>query len=149
MIHLNVRSQRDIAKRILKVGRNKVWIDPQRTNEVQESITKNDIRKLIIDGAISKKAIIGTSKSRSRIIKEQKKKGRMQGYGKRKGTKTARTPSKTMWITKIRSLRKELKDLKTKNKITTREYRHLYTKSGAGVFKDKSYLHLYIKKMKE
>ncbi len=146
---MNVRSQRDIAKNILKVGRNKVWIDPEKTSEVQASITKNDIRKQISEGAIKARPIIGTSTARSKIIKLQKKKGNMTGQGKRKGTKKTRTSSKRAWITKIRALRKELNNLKSKEKIKTSEYRHLYLKSSSGVFKDKSSLHLYLKKMRQ
>lgn len=148
MIDLNIRSQRNIAKGILKVGKNKVWIDPEKTSSVQEAITKNDLRKLISEGTITARPIVGTSTSRSKKIKEQKKKGQMKGYGKRKGTKTARVPSKKAWIKKIRAQRKELKTLKSKDKITTREYRHLYVKSSAGVFKDKAGIHLHIRKMK-
>lgn len=149
MIKLNVRSQRNIAKNILKVGKNKVWLNPEKSSEIQEAITKNDIRKQIREGNITARPIVGTSKSRSKKIKIQKKKGRMSGQGKRKGTKSARTPSKKIWIKKIRSLRKELRELKSKNKISVPEYRKLYNKSSGGVFKDKTYLHLYIKKMKE
>ncbi|MCK5698438.1 MAG: 50S ribosomal protein L19e [Candidatus Aenigmarchaeota archaeon] len=146
---MNVRSQRNIAKSILKVGRNKVWIDPEKISEIQESITKNDIRKHISEGSITARPIIGTSTARSKKIKLQKKKGQMTGQGKRKGTKKARIPSKRVWITKIRALRKELNNLKSKDKIKTSEYRHLYLKSSSGVFKDKSSLHLYIKKMRQ
>ena len=138
-----------MAKDILKVGKNKIWIDPDRISDIDEAITKNDIRKFIIEGAISAKPIVGTSRLRARKLMIQKKKGRRMGQGTRKGTKRARTPEKAEWIVKIRSLRKELKSLKEKNKITPIEYRNLYRKSGAGVFKDKSYLRLYIKKMKE
>lgn len=138
-----------MTKNILRVGKKKVWIDPDRTSEIDEAITKNDIRRLISDGAIKAKPIVGTSRLHARKLRLQKKKGRRMGQGTRKGKKTARTPEKIGWMTKIRSLRKELKSLKTKNKITSVEYRTLYLKSGAGVFKDKSYLRLYIKKMKE
>ncbi len=149
VIDMNIRSQRNIAKNILKVGRNKVWIDPEKIGEIEEAITKNDIRKFISDGAITKRPIVGTSTGRSKKIKEQKKKGRMSGHGKRKGTQKARLSSKRAWITKIRALRKELRDLKSKEKITVSEYRSLYMKSSSGVFKDKSYLHLYIRKMRQ
>lgn len=149
VIHLNLRSQRKMTKSILKVGKNKIWIDPDRISEIDEAITKNDIRRLINGGAIASKPIVGTSRLHARKLRLQKKKGRRMGQGTRRGKKTARTPEKTAWITKIRSLRKELKSLKAKNKITCVEYRALYRKSGAGVFKDKSYLRLYIKKMKE
>ncbi len=138
-----------MTKSILKVGKKKIWLDPDRISEIDEAITKNDIRRLINDGAIKAKPIVGTSRLHARKLRLQKKKGRRMGQGTRRGKKTARTPEKTDWMTKIRSLRKELKNLKTKNKITCVEYRNLYRKSGAGVFKDKSYLRLYIKKMKE
>ena len=48
---------------------------------------------------------------RSRVRKndEARRKGRHTGFGKRKGTKDARTSQKTMWIMRMRVLRRLLK----------------------------------------
>ena len=40
---------------------------------------------------------------------EARRKGRHTGFGKRKGTKDARTSQKTMWIMRMRVLRRLLK----------------------------------------
>merc|ERR1712198_380022 len=48
--------------------------------------------------------------SRSRVRKndEARRKGRHTGFGKRKGTKDARTSQKTMWIMRMRVLRRHI-----------------------------------------
>jgi len=56
------------------------------------------IRKLIKDGLIMKKNITIHSRSRARDHALAKKKGRHTGYGKRKGTRESRMPTKVLWI---------------------------------------------------
>jgi len=55
----------------------------------------------------------------------------------------------TDWMKNIRALRKMLRDLKSEKYISIREYRQLYSWASAGRFKSKSYLRLYIDKMKQ
>ena len=49
---MSLRSQRRLAAEILKVGQNRVWIDPERIDEVETAITREEIRKLIHEKAI-------------------------------------------------------------------------------------------------
>ena len=49
------------------------------------------------------------SRSRARVNDEARRKGRHTGFGKRKGTKDARTSQKTLWILRMRVLRRLLK----------------------------------------
>ncbi|MCD6479148.1 MAG: 50S ribosomal protein L19e, partial [Candidatus Diapherotrites archaeon] len=43
-----------IASRLLKVGKNKIWINPEEADSVKEAITKDDIRELIKSGVIKR-----------------------------------------------------------------------------------------------
>ena len=83
---------------MMKVGKNKVWFDKERLDEIKEAITKVDIAGLIKQLAIQKRPSKGTSKVRARKRKEQKRKGRQSGPGHRKGKQTARLPKKEKWI---------------------------------------------------
>ncbi len=143
---MNLRSQRRMAAEVLKVGKSRVWIDPDRVEDVSEAITKQDIRNLVESGVIKKKDKKGTSKGRFREKQRQKKKGRRKGHGKRKGKKGARKKRKDKWKERIRSLRKELKRMRDEEEITRSEYRQLYRKAKGGFFRNKKHMNLYISK---
>ena len=89
---MNLTTQKKLAAKILKVGVNRVWIDPEHMEEVSRAITRNSIRALINDGVIKAKPVNGISSYRSKKNAEQKSKGRRKGHGSRKGAKKARTP---------------------------------------------------------
>ncbi|MEM2918959.1 MAG: 50S ribosomal protein L19e [Candidatus Altiarchaeota archaeon] len=137
---MNLSLQRRLAAKILKVGINRIYISPEKKEEVSKAITRDDIRALIKDGLISVRKEKGTSRVRVRKIKEQKRKGRRKGHGSRKGKKGARTPRKEIWISKVRALRDELKKLKKEGKIDRKEYRKLYRQIKGNIFKSRRHL---------
>ncbi|WP_206204916.1 50S ribosomal protein L19e [Thermococcus sp. LS2] len=139
-----MRMQRRIAAEILKCGENRVWIDPERIEDVKSAITREDIKRLIKEGVIKKKPIKGQSTYRAKIRHEQRKKGRHRGPGSRKGKKTARMGKKERWIMTIRALRKELRKLKAEKKIDVHTYRRLYIRAKGGQFKNKHQLYLFL-----
>lgn len=49
-----LKMQRRIAAELLKCGENRVWIDPEKVDEVASAITREDIRRLIKEGVIRK-----------------------------------------------------------------------------------------------
>jgi large subunit ribosomal protein L19e len=57
-----------------------------------------------------------------------KRKGRHTGAGKRTGTRDARFPSKTLWVRKMRVLRRLLKKYRESNKIDKHLFHTLYQK---------------------
>ncbi len=128
---MSLRSQRRLAAEILKIGQNKVWIDPERIDDVEIAITREEIKKLIREKAIKSIPEKGVSRSRARILHAKKKKGRRKGVGKRSKSRISR---KEVWIKKIRALRRRLKELKEKRTITENTYRHFYKMAGSGVF---------------
>jgi large subunit ribosomal protein L19e len=142
---VSLRSQRRLASEILKVGESRVWIDPDRTGDVEIAISRGEIRKLIHEGAIKSTPASGVSRARARVIHEKKKKGLRRGPGTRKGPTTARISKKEAWMAKIRALRKRLQELKTRRIITQTNYRQLYDMAGSGVFRSVADLERHIK----
>nr|WP_200956741.1 50S ribosomal protein L19e [Thermococcus barophilus] len=139
-----MRMQRRIAAEILKCGENRIWIDPERIEDVKSAITREDIKRLIKEGVIKKKPVKGQSTYRAKIRHEQRKRGRHRGPGSRKGKKTARMGKKERWIMTIRALRKELRKLKAEKKIDVHTYRRLYIRAKGGQFKNKHQLYLFL-----
>ncbi len=142
---MSLRSQRRLAAEILKVGESRVWIDPERTEEVEIAITREEIRRLIHEGAIQRHPESGVSRARARTLHEKKKKGLRRGPGRVSGSTRARIPKKKAWMKKIRPLRKKLRELKTSHAITEGVYRHLYKMAGSGEFESIADLERYIK----
>ena len=130
----NLTNQRRLASRIMKVGKNRVWIDPQRTEDVESAITREEVRKLVHEIVIAATAIKGVSRGRAKIIQAKKRRGRRKGAGSKSGTPRAVITKKEAWMTKIRSLRRKLRELKANRTITESNYRELYMIAGSGRF---------------
>eukprot|EP00766_Chilomastix_caulleryi_P002405 gnl/Chilomastix_caulleri/3397.p1 GENE.gnl/Chilomastix_caulleri/3397~~gnl/Chilomastix_caulleri/3397.p1 ORF type:complete len:85 (+),score=6.48 gnl/Chilomastix_caulleri/3397:211-465(+) len=77
--------------------------------EIASVSTRAGIRKLIVDGFVSKKRLNNISRFRTRRHNAAKRLGRHTGFGKRRGTREARSPSKRIWIERQRCLRRMLK----------------------------------------
>jgi len=141
---LSLKSQRRIAAEILKVGENRVWVDPNRIEEAEAAITREEIRRLIHEKVIRPIPKKGVSRARARILHEKKKKGLRKGFGSRSGSPEALVPRKEIWIRRIRALRKRLRELKDDHSITERVYRQLYVMACSGSFKSAAELERYI-----
>ncbi|MFX0099506.1 MAG: 50S ribosomal protein L19e [Candidatus Hodarchaeota archaeon] len=141
---MDLKAQRRMAAKVLKCGTNRVYIDPYLTEDVEVAITIQDIRGLINSGIIRKSYPKGISRSRAKRLHEQKKKGRRSGEGSRKGKIGARTPSKEVWMGKIRPIRAFLKNLRDKKHISTSVYQKYKQLAKGGSFRDVNQMKRYM-----
>ncbi len=142
---MNLEMQKRLAADILEVGKNRIWLDPDRSAEISTAITRDDVRRLIDDGAIKAKPKQPGSRARARARKEQREKGKQSGPGTRKGAKQSRKTQKEEWMGKVRSLREKLKELRDEDVIDSSLYRELYRKVKGGTFRSRSHLETYLK----
>jgi large subunit ribosomal protein L19e len=141
----NLSSQRRLAAQILKVGQNRVWIDPERMDDVEGAITRDEVKRLIHERVIVSLPAKGVSRSRAKLVLEKKRVGRRKGAGSRTGSPGATVSKKEAWMSKIRSLRKKLRELKTSRVITEGTYRKLYVMAGSGRFESVAEVERYLK----
>ncbi len=130
----DLSSQRRLAAQILKIGQNRVWIDPERMDDVEGAITREEVRKLIHEKIIDSLPEKGVSRSRAKTIREKKRKGRRSGPGSITGAGYAKVTKKEAWMKKIRSLRRKLRELKASRIITEATYSQYYRMAGSGRF---------------
>ncbi|MGC8568688.1 MAG: 50S ribosomal protein L19e [Nitrososphaeria archaeon] len=101
---MNLRNKKELISRMLGVGKDRIKFDPERLQDIEDAVTKDDIRSLIDQGAIKIEQIKG---------QKTKKEKRKRGPGSRKGKKTARTGKKERWVKQVRALRNYLKSVKS------------------------------------
>jgi len=143
---MDLKSQKNMAARILDCGKSRVWFDPERVADIADAITAEDVRRMISDGVIKELPKTGVSSYRKKKIAAQKKKGRRKGIGSRKGYSTARAPRKRVWISRIRAIRKLLRELKKEGKIDNKVYRTIYMKSKSGFFRSRAHVMIYLER---
>jgi len=134
---VNIGSKRRLAAKVLGVGIDRIWIDPEYLDDVMDVDTREDIRILYRRGVIKVLPIKG---QRHKIRK------RKRGPGSRKGKKTAILSKKRLWIMRVRAQRKLLRKLRDSGKISRGDYRKLYRLVKGGMFRSKAHLIDYIKK---
>lgn len=134
-----------LAMQILKTGEKNVWINPERKEEIEGCMTKEDVRQQIADGSIRKKLRKSQSKGRTRQLKKKRKRGRKRGAGKKRGTKKTRVQKKQTWVKGVRAQRKYLTELKENKKVTKKQYSKIYRLIKGGYFRGKRYIDLYLK----
>ena len=102
----NLRAKKAMAMKVLGVGKDRVWLDPERLQEIKEVVTKQDIAALIKEGIIKKKSIVGDKKRAHHKRLLRKKRGRRRGQGKKR---KKIINSKRDYVKKIRKLRRYIR----------------------------------------
>lgn len=141
----DLKNQRRLASQVLKIGQNRVWIDPERTEDAEVAMTREEIRKLIHEGAIKSRPEVGVSRGRARVLHAKKKRGRRSGPGSKGGSSHAKISRKEAWMGKIRALRKRLRELRTRKIVTSDTYRQIYVMASSGRFESVAEMDRYIK----
>ena len=141
---MKLDSRKKMAAEVMGIGKSRVWLDPEEITEIDNAITKEDIRALIKRGIIAEVSKVSPSRGRTRETMQKKSRGQRKRAGSRKGTANARYPAKRRHIDKIRALRSSLTELKESKRITVSTYRKLYNLSRGGYFRDKTHLNHYI-----
>jgi large subunit ribosomal protein L19e len=142
---VSLKSQRRLAAEIMKIGENRVWIDPERIDYVEAAITREEIKKLIHEKVVRSLPEKGISRARARVFAEKRKKGLRRGPGGKSGPARSKITKKQAWMSRIRPVRRRLRELKDSRAITESVYRKMYDMSESGVFESKAELERYIK----
>ncbi|HEY3273502.1 MAG TPA: 50S ribosomal protein L19e [Methanocella sp.] len=137
---VDLANQKRLAAVILKVGRTRVWMDPERLSDIATAITREDIRGLVDEGVIQRRDVVGISRGRARARDLKRAKGHQKGHGSRRGAKGARTPKKELWMKKIRAQRKLLKGLRDNKEMEPAAYRKFYRKAKGGEYRNVAHL---------
>jgi len=127
---MNLKKKKLLAARTFGVGLSRIAFSNSRLDEIKEAITKQDIRDLQRDGAITIKNIGG----RRRKIASKKK--RSTGNIKKKVKK-----GKRGYVIMTRKLRKYVAEMK--GKLTKKEVEDARKKIKNRFFKDKSHIRTY------
>lgn len=144
----DLANQRRLASKVLECGLDRVWLNPEASEEIASAITREDIRGLIEKGTIKAKPVKGVSRGRARALAAKRKYGHCKGHGSRKGKKGARTPSKELWMKKIRALRRRLKELRADGALDKSVYCRLYRKAKGGEYRSVSHLNSHLESEK-
>jgi large subunit ribosomal protein L19e len=143
----DLANQRRMAAEVMDIGVNRVWLDPEASKDIAAALTREDIRKLIEEGKVSKNPVKGVSRVRARKRHEARAYGHRKGHGSRSGAKGARRPKKEMWMKKIRALRSMLRELRDNKTIDASTYRKLYAKAKGGEYRSRAHLKSHIEQL--
>ena len=131
---MNLRAKKDLASKVLKVGKGRIYFVEENLNEIKEAITRQDILDLHKAGAIQIKEVSG----RKKIVKRKHR--RRTGRIKKK-----LNTSKKEYMTITRKLRKYLKYLIKTDSIDKDTYRETRKEIRARKFKSKRNLKEHLK----
>jgi large subunit ribosomal protein L19e len=140
----DLANQKRLAADIMDVGKTRVWMDPEKMEDIATAITREDIKGLVEAGTIKRRPEVGISRGRARARDIKRAKGHQKGHGSRRGASGARTPKKETWMKKIRAQRKLLKSMRTETTIDAHTYRIMYRKAKGGEFRNVAHLKSYI-----
>ncbi|NLV25931.1 MAG: 50S ribosomal protein L19e [Methanomicrobiales archaeon] len=135
-----ISGQRRLAAAVLECGVNRVWFNPEKLSEIQQAISREDIRNLIQEGVIAAHQKRGNSRGRARAKMAKRSYGHCKGPGRRKGAAGSRTNSKDRWIQRIRAQRRVLRELRESGEIERSMYRSFYRRAAGGQFRTVSHM---------
>jgi large subunit ribosomal protein L19e len=145
---VNLKAKKRLAARVTGVGVHRIRFDTDHLDDIADAITRENIRSLITANTIKIKSFTGTSKGRAHEKKAQRNK-RGTTQGSKQGRKGARVGKKTVYVAKVRSLRRLLKIAKERKDLTNPEFWALYKKVGGNTVRNKAHLRLLMDEIRE
>src|ERR1700730_6054936 len=118
-------SKKRLVSELLGVGKSRVRLDPEATEQLQDAITRESIRGWLSAGLIWVEPKKGNSRGRFRVRRLKRKK-RGLGQGSKKGAQGARVGKKSLWVARVRMLRRILKMRRDRGEITNQDFKMLY-----------------------
>ncbi len=143
----DLAGQKRLAASLLRCGMKRVWLDPERLSDIQNAVSREDLRGLISEGVIRVYPARSNSRGRARVRKAKRAYGHCRGPGRRCGAAGARHPGKREWIQRIRAIRKALATLREDGSLDRSLYRLLYRKASGGQFRSVAHLRAQIEIM--
>ncbi len=126
---MNLANKKELAAKVLKVGKNRIFFNPENLGEIKEAITRQDISDLHKAGAIQINEVSGRKKI------EKKKNRRRTGKIKKKVNNR-----KQEYVIITRKLRLFLKYLLKTGSVDKETYRETRKQIRARKFKSKRHL---------
>jgi large subunit ribosomal protein L19e len=114
---MKLSHKKQLASRVLNVGKERIVFDKNRLEEIKEAITRQDIFDLVGEKAIK----INPRKGKKKIKKQKTR--RREGKIKKRVNKR-----KTEYVKRVRKLRDYLKKLRDKGKVDRDKYRVIRSK---------------------
>jgi large subunit ribosomal protein L19e len=145
---VNLKAKKRLVARVTGVGVHRIRFDTDHLTDIADAITRENIRSLITANTITIKSFTGTSKGRAQTKKAQRNK-RGTTQGSKQGTKGARVGKKTVYVAKVRALRRLLKIAKDRKDLTNPEFWTLYKKVGGNTVRNKAHLRTLMDEIRE
>ncbi len=144
---VNLKAKKRLAARVSGVGVNRIKFDTDHLDDIADAITRENIRSHFTANTIRIKSFTGTSRGRAQAKKDQRNK-RGTTQGSKQGRKGARVGKKTVYVAKVRSLRRLLKIAKDRKDLTNPEFWILYKKVGGNTVRNKAHLRTLMEEIK-
>lgn len=134
---MKLENKKTFAANVLGVGKARIIFNQNRLEEIKEAMTRQDIKDLFADGAISVREI----KGRKAIVRRKTR--------RRAGSRRQIVPGKKRrYITITRKLRAYVEELRKSEKLTEEQFQILRKEIKASAFGDKAHLKERIKLLK-
>lgn len=134
---MNLSKKKDLARRTLGIGRERIIFLESRLEDIKEAITKQDIRDLQKEGAILIREIRGKRKAKK---KRRRSTGNIRKKVKRR---------KKDYVIMTRKLRKYVSEMKKMGKVSKEDARDIMKKIRNRIFMSKSHLREHINGLKK
>jgi len=126
---MKLDKKKELAAKVLKVGKNRIQFNVETLSEIKEAITNQDIRDLHAEGMINIKPV----KGRKKVVKRKTRRG--PGKIKKKVKNRKQT-----YVKITRKLRNYIKELKKLGRITDEQYKESRKKIRMRNFRSKAHL---------